>query len=83
MKKRLLYGVLALLAAAQVACGSALAQVDLGRARNDAAQIVADQRLVDLYGEERAVEKLIQTGVKEKVARKRVLDALIARGKEK
>jgi hypothetical protein len=44
-----------------------------------AAQIVADQRLIDVYGEAGAMARLVAMGVSERDATRRVVAAQIAR----
>jgi hypothetical protein len=82
---RLFVVALLVIAAAAVApaCAPLAASVGLSYGKDPAGQLVSDQRLIDLYGVDGAVQQLVLTGVPERAARKRVLAAQIARGDRK
>jgi hypothetical protein len=70
--------VISLLLVAPTGCASAGLQI--GRDSTEATDIVYVQRLVDLYGEDGAISRLVATGVKPQHAQKLVLDAQVSRG---
>jgi hypothetical protein len=72
--------VVAMLAMAAADCAPLAASAGLSVGRDPAGQLVADQRLIDIFGAEGAVQQLVLIGVPERAARKRVLAAQIARG---
>lgn len=63
------------------ACGPLVANAQLGDSKSSAEQIVFDQRLVEVYGEQGAIDRLVQQGVAEKKARVRITNAVAASGK--
>lgn len=61
-------------------CGCGSLGLQLGRDKSDAPLLVYSQRLVELYGEQGALLRLVATGMRPERAARLLLDAQAARG---